>query len=280
MLKPPPEGGGFNPTLAETINEIKTEGKDRYDKKIPPGFKDDVSEKQKNGKQYGDLIIWHQMMDKANAIKKPIIFVSEDVKEDWWLVKDSNRIMPLPQLKKEFNDKTGVDFHIYTAEQFLKHYPSETKDKKNNEEAIKEVKKISEQEEKRMRLRRMELRELREPINTTEEIRSPDRYFVGYLRMLEMLHNLITNVQELNIPPDTMEELWRLFQSVRDSRNRVSLEEPDRRSIHILSSYVEEILIIIERFIRSERIIAVPAIKCLELIEKLRMINRRLRLTA
>ena len=50
--------------------------------------------------------------EKAKVTKKPIIFISGDVKEDWWLEKDGKRIMPLPQLKKEIYDEAEVDYHI------------------------------------------------------------------------------------------------------------------------------------------------------------------------
>ena len=43
-------------------------------------------------KKYGDLILWYQIIDKAKESKKPIILISGDVKEDWWLEKNGKRI--------------------------------------------------------------------------------------------------------------------------------------------------------------------------------------------
>ena len=134
----------------EELEHLYKEGQDRYDKKIPPGFKDNA--KQDN-KKYGDFILWKQIIDKAIQTKKSIILISGDVKEDWWLEKDGQRIMPLPKLKKEIYRLANVDFHIYTADKFLEYYK---KNKKQNipEKAIEEIRIIREiQEEKILRER-------------------------------------------------------------------------------------------------------------------------------
>jgi hypothetical protein len=67
------------------LNEIKKEGKERYGRRMPPGFKDD---KKPEDKKYGDLILWYQIIDEAKKSKKPIVLISGDVKDDWWLEKD------------------------------------------------------------------------------------------------------------------------------------------------------------------------------------------------
>lgn len=41
------------------------------------------------------------------------------MKEDWWIIKDGEKIMPLPALKKEILTEAKVDFHIYTWDYFL-----------------------------------------------------------------------------------------------------------------------------------------------------------------
>lgn len=46
------------------LNVIKEEGKKRYDKAIPPGYKDDKKKKNQedDNNAYGDLIIWKQII--------------------------------------------------------------------------------------------------------------------------------------------------------------------------------------------------------------------------
>ena len=97
-------------------NSILEDWKQRYEKKIPPGFKD----KHKNGdNKYGDFFIWKQILEKAKEDKKPIIFVSGDIKEDWRLEKNGKKVMPLPLLKDEMYKYAWVDFHIYTPTHFV-----------------------------------------------------------------------------------------------------------------------------------------------------------------
>lgn len=143
------EGNIGNNYDEKKLNEINKEGKERYEKKIPPGFKDN---KKSEDKKYGDLILWYQIIDKAKECKKPMVLISGDVKEDWWLEKDGKRLMPLPQLKKEISDKAGVDFHIYTADRFLELNKTEKTD--INTKTINEVRKIRELEEEKMMLER------------------------------------------------------------------------------------------------------------------------------
>ena len=141
------EGCVGNCYADEELLKIKKEGENRYSKKIPPGFKDS---KKDDDKKYGDLILWKQIIDKAKEIQKPIIFISGDVKEDWWLEKDGKRIMPLPQLKKEIFDEAGIDFHIYTADRFLEYYQQQYPKQSIDSIFIDEVRKIREFEEKKI----------------------------------------------------------------------------------------------------------------------------------
>ncbi len=65
----------------EKIAEVCSTGAVRYDRKVPPGYKD-VNKPEPD--RYGDLILWLQILDKAEADKTAVIFVGDDQKEDWW----------------------------------------------------------------------------------------------------------------------------------------------------------------------------------------------------
>ena len=61
------DGRVASPMDETELNKLKEEGKNRYEKSVPPGFKDD---KKKNSPPdahtaYGDLIIWKQLMSYA-----------------------------------------------------------------------------------------------------------------------------------------------------------------------------------------------------------------------
>lgn len=101
----------------EEIKKYKKEWEQRYKEGIPPWFEDKGKAEEK---KYGDVILWFQIIEKAKKSQKNIIFVSDDVKKDWWIIKDGEKIMPLPALKKEILTEAKVDFHIYTWDYFLK----------------------------------------------------------------------------------------------------------------------------------------------------------------
>jgi hypothetical protein len=149
----------------EKIEEIKKEGEDRYKKFIPPGFSDlkkakssnddngsqeaiegeekvkEKTDSNKGGNPYGDLIIWFQMIDYAISQKKPIIFISGEVKEDWIWTINGKKIMPRPELIQEMKDKAGVQFYSYQTDNFL-FYSNSYLGSQIKTETIKEVKEI------------------------------------------------------------------------------------------------------------------------------------------
>lgn len=133
-----------NPFAREEELEIFTEGKKRYEKFIPPGYKD--ASKSTDGKVdsniYGDLIIWKQVMTKAKEEKKPLLFITDDKKEDWWLIHNKKTIGPRPELKQEFKNTTGCNFHMYTSRQFLK-YSMSFLNEDVNENALFEIEEVN-----------------------------------------------------------------------------------------------------------------------------------------
>lgn len=182
------------------LTDIKKEGEERYSKKIPPGFKDS---KKPDNEKFGDLILWKQIIDKAKEIQKPIIFISGDVKEDWWLEKDGKRIMPLPQLKKEMFTEAKVDFHIYTADKFLEHYQQEYAKQAIDKVLIDEVRKIRELEEKKlMRIRR-------QPINYSLHERNilEHEFFERSYYIFRELKEILKDLIHFNIHPKYLDEI-------------------------------------------------------------------------
>ena len=112
---------GKKPT-EERLAAIRKEGEERYAKKIPPGFED---AKKTEGDKFGDLIIWKEMLEKAKADQRPMIFVTDDGKSDWWHSHHGKKLGPHPALIEEFLGITGQQFHIYELPQFLR-YAGET----------------------------------------------------------------------------------------------------------------------------------------------------------
>ena len=134
------DGIVWEPFDETQIKTIQKEGEERYEKKIPPWFndkkKDDITEK------YGDLILWKQIINKAKNIKKDIIFISDDQKDDRWRKIEWKNIMPLPELKKEIFNEANTWFHILTWKMFLEQAKSRLNQLSISKTIIDEVKNI------------------------------------------------------------------------------------------------------------------------------------------
>lgn len=100
----------------DELCKIMEEGARRYAEKIPPGFKD-VDKSSDN--QYGDFVIWKEILDYAKQTKANIIYVSSDVKEDWYLRLHGVTYGPHPSLIKEFQEFTSQNIYLYSLNVFL-----------------------------------------------------------------------------------------------------------------------------------------------------------------
>lgn len=101
---------------AAQLTEWTKEAQTRFEKEIPPGYLD--AKKTSGG--FGDYFIWQQLIEKSKESGVPIIFVTDDVKEDWWLRIGGKTLGPRPELRKEFFDKTKQLFYMYSLREYLK----------------------------------------------------------------------------------------------------------------------------------------------------------------
>jgi predicted nucleic acid-binding protein len=109
---------------ADEMSVAFEDGKKRFAQKTPPGYKDENKFKEpKNDAEkrsnFGDWILWKQLMDFAKVNEKPVIFVTNDTKEDWWLEQSGKTLGPRPELIAEFFGETGQHILIYKPERFL-----------------------------------------------------------------------------------------------------------------------------------------------------------------
>lgn len=85
----------------------------RREERIPPGYSE---KKTVPGLQAGDYILWRQLMSEASAHGRPVLFVTNEQKEDWVLKDSSNRILgPRPELVLEMQQQAGVALHTVTV---------------------------------------------------------------------------------------------------------------------------------------------------------------------
>lgn len=123
--------------LSEEMTKIEKEGEERYKRKVPPGFKDNA----KGENRYGDLIIWKELINKAKAEQKPFIFISDDMKEDWWLRTQGTTVSPRQELSQELYRETQQVFHMYTPDRFLEFAARTGKIKQETIDEVREVRK-------------------------------------------------------------------------------------------------------------------------------------------
>lgn len=98
----------------EEIFKWCEEGQNRYKKEIPPGFKD---AKNKDGvRKYGDLIIWKELLKFACKQEQDVIFITDDVKADWWETQNNQRVFH-SMLIDEFR-KTGRNIIAFESQEF------------------------------------------------------------------------------------------------------------------------------------------------------------------
>lgn len=125
------------------LAKIFIEGKERFAESIPPGYKDQENKKKKGERNiYGDLIVWKELIHYCQVEKKPLIFVTDDRKEDWWTIENGKTIRPREELVKEFYDLTGIRILIYNADKFLQYAKEKKLVPKLADTTINEIKEV------------------------------------------------------------------------------------------------------------------------------------------
>lgn len=144
------ENVGAIPTQ-EKINEINNAGEKRYEKKIPPGFKD-VSKKKGVSyfsdliieDKFGDLYLWEQLIEKASSENiETVIFVTDDAKDDWVFIHKGVNHGPLESLKTEICKRSSLkNFRLINQLSFLREAQSYLKGINVSDETLDEVKEL------------------------------------------------------------------------------------------------------------------------------------------
>lgn len=81
--------------------------------KIPPGYSDRGKPPEERA---GDYLIWLQLINEAKTHGKPVLFVTNERKEDWMLRGSSNEVLgPRPELVFEMLREAGVTLHTVSV---------------------------------------------------------------------------------------------------------------------------------------------------------------------
>src|SRR5258708_7534895 len=89
-----------DPYKKDQLLDIYRQADKRFELQVPPGWKD---KGKKSYDKYGDVILWFQLLEYAHTHNKPILFITDDVKTDWFLsAQESNgHPRPRPELVQE-----------------------------------------------------------------------------------------------------------------------------------------------------------------------------------
>lgn len=106
-----------NPLGDKELEEAIAEAQQRITSKIPPGYAD-------AGKiePYGDYLLWKQSLIEAKNKKvQHLLFVTSDIKEDWYLRIKGKTVCARPELAKELADSTGARLIMMSTTSLLHH---------------------------------------------------------------------------------------------------------------------------------------------------------------
>ncbi|MGW1450076.1 PIN-like domain-containing protein [Micromonospora sp. NPDC002411] len=105
-----------SPYEGDDLTRVSAEAARRLAAKIPPGFKDAAK-----GDSSGDYFVWSQTVDEASRRKPPyLVFVTGDIKDDWYLRVKGQTIMARPELSDECLQKSGARLVMMQTRSFLR----------------------------------------------------------------------------------------------------------------------------------------------------------------
>lgn len=97
------------------------EAERRANFKIPPGYSDKGKPPERRA---GDYLVWLQLINEAKIHGKPVLFVTDERKEDWMLKGSSNEVLgPRPELVLEMLREAGVALHTVSVVGLLTEAP-------------------------------------------------------------------------------------------------------------------------------------------------------------
>ncbi|WP_194822738.1 PIN-like domain-containing protein [Micromonospora sp. S-DT3-3-22] len=124
-------GKSFSP---ERESEEQTEAARRNSEKVPPGYKD--------APKHGDYFTWKQTLDEVKARQSGLlVFVTGDVKEDWYLRVKGKTVCARPELAAEAESYANTRLVLMRTESFLR-YAAAHLDASVSEDTIRQAEKL------------------------------------------------------------------------------------------------------------------------------------------
>jgi len=111
------QGSVGKPLSSDELREAKREAQQRITDNRPPGWKD----AKKRDNPEGDYLIWLQTLQEAKRRGVDVLFVTGDVKDDWWRKERGEAKGPLPELAHEMRVVANVRLFMLRPESLLVH---------------------------------------------------------------------------------------------------------------------------------------------------------------
>ncbi len=109
-----------DPYSSEELEDIYRGGFWRYDRGQPPGYMDARGRKEKLGvEKYGDLVVWHQLLDRGRLTGRSVLLVTNDLTEDWWQDEGDRTAGPRVELIQEMRRNASVRFLLNDSPEFF-----------------------------------------------------------------------------------------------------------------------------------------------------------------
>lgn len=182
--------------IGEEFEEMKKEGLRRFKEGIPPGYKD--RDKEENG----DYYIFYSFIKEAKEKNRDVIFMTDDVKEDWFNEINGEKHGGRCELLNEFYKETNRLLLIYTSDGFMEAYNKNLDKDFVDEKTISELKSIRDIRTKEYYNNLI----YKEFINKLKDYKNIGE-FVSLDSKEEILDKLRMLIKEIDIPQSDREKL-------------------------------------------------------------------------
>ncbi len=117
------QGRVGEPFSEDEDKDVRKEAARRVEHKIPPGYKDAEKDQKKGvdaGDSAGDYFVWEQLLREAERRKCDVLFVTADVKDDWWRRRSEQLLGPRAELVDELRARSGGRLCMLQPHEFLR----------------------------------------------------------------------------------------------------------------------------------------------------------------
>jgi predicted nucleic acid-binding protein len=211
--------------------DAEKEHERRKNDNIPPYCKTDDSDKEEESPA-GDVVLWLELLRQYDGSGKPLIFVTGDMKPNWWLTVEG-RHYPQPNLVQEAYERTKGDILFYASERFI-NTASARLGVEVPKTLAEETKKIRQQEEERIEGARRVYR------TTIRSLAVSDPDVLDYLRSRvkhpeEIIRELMKGGRDVS--PDGLRK-WMVFDQRRRALSAKMLAEIEAADHRLVDEYV------------------------------------------